>query len=106
MITLCGGASLEAGNNCLTMTNGTWTESNQLKYKRWHHTSWSRRMDIILLGGSLGKTSEVVHSGNSRTSVGFKLSYVSEYEYSIEFLFNVNHINTGMHVPLLQITTL
>jgi len=80
---LCGG--LHTRRSCLQLNYGNWTQIQNLREERYHHSSWKRRSgDIVLLGGrgSLS-TSEIVDINGSTD--GFELRYQTDSACSISF---------------------
>ena len=81
-LTACGGDG-NIRDNCVTLTDGQWTQSHTLLHDRHYHTSWSLGDErVMLMGGYYsGNTTEIVSPGSSSTSEGFTLKYNTRYSY-------------------------
>ena len=83
---ICGGGDPDTLNNCLTLVNGTWTQSHSLLHARQDHTSWVLGDGrVMLMGGDFSlTTTEIITPGTSTTTEGFTLKYKTEYYNSIK----------------------
>ena len=77
----CGGGSSGTYDNCVTLTDGQWTQSHTLLYNRIYHTSWALEDGrLVLMGGSISRrTTEILSPGTSTTTEGFTLKYDTKY---------------------------
>ena len=76
-LTACGGYYTGSEDNCLTLTDGQWTQSHTLSLIRWQHTSWALGDGrVVLMGGYYGQnTTEILSPTSSATTEGFSLKY-------------------------------
>ena len=79
---ICGGSSVTR-ENCMTLTDGQWTQSHTLLYDRYYHTSWALGDGrVVLMGGYYSETTTEIISPDSATSTeGFTLKYETRYNY-------------------------
>ena len=80
-LVICGGGfSSDTYGNCVTLTDGQWTESHKLLYQRNQHTSWALGDGrVMLMGGRRSlTTTEILTPGSSTSTKGFALKYDTE----------------------------
>ena len=77
---ICGGYdSASTASSCLSFSSGQWVFSHTLEEGRADHTSWQREQDILLMGGYVPYTSEIVHMGGEQGEQSFAMEYDSKY---------------------------
>ena len=76
---ICGGYdSASTASSCLSFSSGQWVFSHTLEEGRADHTSWQREQDILLMGGYVPYTSEIVHMGGEQGEESFAMEYDSK----------------------------
>ena len=76
---ICGGYdSTSTATSCLSFSSGQWVFSHTLEEGRADHTSWQREQDILLMGGYVPYTSEIVHMGGEQGEESFAMEYDSK----------------------------
>ena len=82
-LTACGGDDAGMEDNCVTLSNGQWTQSHTLLYDRRDHTSWALGDGrVVLMGGFYSgseTTTEIISSDSATTTEGFTLKYETRY---------------------------
>ena len=69
----CGGGS--TSTSCYTFTNGVWTKSHTLRHERYHHSSWTSPMGIVLMGGAGSDTTTELLTDDGQSTEHFSLQY-------------------------------
>ena len=63
---------------CMRLIDGNWNQSNTLKHGRYHHSSWTSSMGIVLMGGcgssDSGTTTELLTDDGQSVEL-FSLEY-------------------------------
>ena len=76
---LCGGGKSASLKTCLTMSNGEWSVSHNLKYSRYFHTSWDTPDGgVLLIGGKNSKNTTELLNDNRGSQEMFNLTH--DYE--------------------------
>ena len=103
-LTACGGPNFDTQDNCVTLTDGQWTQSHTLLHMRYHHTSWALGDGRVMLMGGEGSptTTEIISPGSDTITQGFPLKYDSRYNYDYKILCdhkNIYSIQLCMQYP-------
>ena len=76
----CGGMATK--DNCRTLSNGKWVQTQNLTYPRWGHSSWATEDSVIIMGGyeeGSSNTTEIVSKDSALTTDGFNLKYETRF---------------------------
>ena len=100
-LSFCGGGSSDTDDNCVTLTDGQWTQSHTLLHRRARHTSWALGDGrVVLMGGWFSQTTtEIITPGSSTSTEGFTLKYDTWYNYIIKYDDNINSTQVGLQYP-------
>merc|ERR1712227_688024 len=79
---MCGGD--DTRTSCYTFTNGVWTKSHTLRHVRYHHSSWTSPMGIVLMGGGSSYTTTELLRDDGQSTEYFLLKYNTKYACSIQ----------------------
>jgi len=80
----CGGWYTNTRTSCYTLTSGVWTKSHTLRHERYLHSSWTSPMGIVLMGGSVSKTTTELLTDDGQSTDYFSLQYNTYSACSIQ----------------------